>query len=141
MSALPVDDAADVLEGLLEKPDADGVLDAVRRFAAIEFDAVSDDFAFEYGTLDWGDGPFFAIGFSRQLEPADAELDMVQARVELQYEIDADLIGAGDWSSEWTAGGPKTFDAWLDAVAARPIWTLVRGRSLRGIEVAQDGVF
>lgn len=141
MSALPVEDAADVLEKLLETADADGVLSAVRRFAAVEFDATGDDFAFEYGTLDWGDGPFFAVGFSRQLEPADEELDIVQARVELQYEIDADLIAAGDWGTEWTAGGAKTFDQWLDAVAARPIWTLVRSREVRAVEVAQDGVF
>ncbi|MEV4490812.1 hypothetical protein AB0K04_11925 [Micromonospora coxensis] len=108
-------------------PSPDRLLDAVRRFAAVEFDVSpalpeQDGLLFQYATL--GDG--FVLGVVRQFEVVDADGDHEQyVQLHAEYTLPPDPGRSGHHEDWWFRGGPEPFDAWFARVAADPVWRAV----------------
>ncbi|MEH0843948.1 hypothetical protein V6U81_16310 [Micromonospora sp. CPCC 205711] len=126
-----------------DAPEPDRLRDAVRRFAAVEFDVSTDlpeqdGLLFQYATLG-ADGA--VLGFVRQFEVVDADGDheeYVQLHAEYRLPPDPGLTGHHeDW---WFRGGPEPFEAWFDRVSGHPVWGHLQRVGPSGFEIWQESV-
>ncbi|AGM08451.1 SMI1/KNR4 family protein [Amycolatopsis keratiniphila] len=151
---LPVGSAGSVAQDLLGLPGArrkpptvDEVVAAVRCFEAIGFavpDGVdTDGFLFQYGEVNWGSEPMFAVGFVRQMEIVDADgehAEYSQVGFEFRCRVDADLRSLGSRAVWWFRGDGVDFADWLASVTGDPVWRILRKKEIAEFVLSQESV-
>jgi hypothetical protein len=100
----------------LARPDPTRTWEVFQAFAEIPIEDLpgedADDFLFEYGIYDWGDGEYFNWGFCRQFTLYDGEEydHMEQLHCTFYYEptpalreVGSDDLWCGESLSQWVA--------------------------------------
>jgi hypothetical protein len=106
----------------LEQLDPDDAIDAVLDFYAEQGASDIDDtygdgdtLLFQWGTYDWGEGPFFQFDLTRQLVSTQTGTDddaIWQLSLTLHYAPDEEnsALGSGDqWADRATAGSLRAY--------------------------------
>ncbi|SCF15550.1 hypothetical protein GA0074696_3041 [Micromonospora purpureochromogenes] len=122
------------------------LLDAVRRFAAVEFEVSTelpdqDGLLFQYATVGATGDAAFVLSVVRQFEVVDADGDheeYVQLHAEYRFGPDPEWTGHHeDW---WFRGGPEPFDDWFARISAHPVWGRFTHSPPTGFEISQETV-
>ncbi|MFE6611141.1 SMI1/KNR4 family protein [Amycolatopsis sp. NPDC057786] len=150
----PIDSAIAVARDLLglpgsrrKHPTVDEVVTAVRGFEAVRFavpdGADTDGFLFEYGEVNWGSEPMFAVGFVRQMEIVDADGEheqYSQVAFEFRCRVDADLRSLGSRAVWWFRSDGSDFEDWLASVTRDPVWRTLRRKEIAEFVLSQESV-
>ncbi|MCW3840483.1 hypothetical protein ONA70_10290 [Micromonospora yasonensis] len=120
------------------------LIEAVRRFAAVEFDVSTelpdqDGLLFQYTPL----GGSFLLGFVRQFELVDADGEhegYVQLHADYELPPDPELTALGSYTDWWFRGGPESFDDWFLRVSTHPVWQRAAGVTPARFEIYADEV-
>lgn len=154
---IPTTEAITVLRSFLAEDvaqrtssESDRILRSFTRFACVEFALPdvpdADGLLFQYGIYAFTGRPMFILSLVRQFEQFDRSGEheaLLQVNCEILYEPDAELGNIGRWEAWWfkpQGGQGSTLSDWLAAVAANPIWQLVRGRRETSVSLTMDQV-
>lgn len=115
-------------------PEPARLLDAVRRFAAVEFAVCpnlpeQDGFLFQYAAVTTFGDTGFVLGFVRQFEVVDPDnedhVGFVHLIMEYDFPAHPTLDGLGHHEDWWFRGDDEPFEVWFDRVSDHPAWRYV----------------
>jgi hypothetical protein len=87
-----------------------------------------DQLLFQWGTYDWGAGPFFEVSLARQLIASSAADESIR-QLSLTFRYPATEHTEGLYRDAWWCRGPEDVPGFRDDILSNPVIELVRGQA------------